>query len=567
MMKKLFISYRSTDTAKVDKIAQDLRLLKFENGLPRYATWQDKIDLPPASPNWWDSIVDAIIDCDVFVFHMSEASLQSNVCQAELNYAHRRNRPIVPIVLEDEFYLDASSGKYNIKYWNFVPEWLRDVQFLFYTGTDFYKHFQKAIETFERKWPRDVKVKRPMNPDSKSAHASNHALYDTACDYAERLAFEEAEKHFSILVRRNDADYVDVAAEWLEILNLYSELIEIDKQARTKFLFKRKWKSYQKLFPKMFLDDIFDPRSFSKQQITKTPIATIETPESVLKTDTLYRPPTQTFSTILHNEKVSQDTTIQLSEVQRTVGIQGGPNGAGTGFFVTKNGLIATTRYITGGERQLGIQLLDGRQITGNIVRSFPSVDLTLIQTNVQVTNLLGVSQSPSVPDNMPIVAVTHAGVGIRSAKRNNMTNIETYWFPTLINEMKDAGGNPIFDGNNMLVGMLSNNANRSNGYKYGLHIHKIYKCADQYIHEKSQFLGENTIYCNACGTISRAPSSGGYFCETCFHTHPYAVDIKRYPQVNLASLYGENNLQPCSNCSSQAGFYDRACLRCGYRL
>lgn len=73
--KKLFISYRSSDAAKVDKIARDLNLLKYDDGTSRYTTWQDKHNLPPASPNWWDAIVDAIDDCDVFVFHMSRERL------------------------------------------------------------------------------------------------------------------------------------------------------------------------------------------------------------------------------------------------------------------------------------------------------------------------------------------------------------------------------------------------------------------------------------------------------------------------------------------------------------
>src|SRR5690606_41642137 len=92
---------------------------------------------------------------------------------------------------------------------------------------------------------------------------SNHALYDAACDYAERLAFADAEKHFSTLVRRNDPDYADVAAQWLELLALYGELIEIDERKSARFIFKSKWEVYEALFPKFLLNDIFDPKNFS----------------------------------------------------------------------------------------------------------------------------------------------------------------------------------------------------------------------------------------------------------------------------------------------------------------
>lgn len=285
--KKLFISYRSSDAAKVDKIALDLSLLRNDDGTVRYTTWQDKHNLPPASPNWWDSIVDAIGDCDIFVFNISKASLQSEVCLAELDYAHKINLPIVPVVLDGEFFLDPKSGKYNILYWDLVPDWLAQTQLLFYVGAEFFKRFEDAVAMFERKWPRRLTAQRPLNPDNKSVHGSNHAVYDAACDYAERLAFDHAEKHFDALVRRNDPDYADVAAQWLEIIRLYKELIEIDKRPNSRFLFKNKWIAYIALFPKEFLLDIFNPRGYGFQQTATSPISTefsLQATESVRDT-------------------------------------------------------------------------------------------------------------------------------------------------------------------------------------------------------------------------------------------------------------------------------------------
>lgn len=267
--------------------------------------------------------------------------------------------------------------------------------------------------------------------------------------------------------------------------------------------------------------------------------------------------------------QANQNATIRLENVQRTVGIHGGANGNGTGFFVTREGLIATTRHIVGGEREMIVQLLDGRQLHGRVVQSFPNFDLSLIQVDVQLEHLLGISQAPTIPDDMPIVAVTHSGEGIRSAKRRSMNEIDQHWFPTLINHMKDAGGNPIFDQQNMLVGMLTTNASRSNGYMYGLHIYKVYQCVDQHLHEKAQLQGQKTVYCRDCGIISRAPSFGGYYCEHCGVTLPYAMaeNVHRTPQPNLTQLYNENTQRPCPNCGSQVGFYERSCMRCGHRL
>ena len=264
-LKKLFISYRSNDAIKVDKIARDLTLLKYDDGTPRYTTWQDKHNLPPAVSYWWDAIVDAIVECDMFVFHLSQASLQSEVCRAELEYAHKRHRPIVSVVLDGEFFLNPQSGKYDVpkETWELVPDWLGESQFLFYIQTEFYGRFQTAVELFERNWPRDIDASRPLNPDSKSVHGSNHALYAAACDYAERVAFADAEKHFDVLVRRNDSDYADLATQWLKVIRAYGELIEMIAHRSPPVVFRRKWAAYQTLFSSDLLEDFFDPKDLT----------------------------------------------------------------------------------------------------------------------------------------------------------------------------------------------------------------------------------------------------------------------------------------------------------------
>jgi formylglycine-generating enzyme required for sulfatase activity len=196
-------------------------------------------------------------------------------------------------VLEGEFFLDSQSGKYNITYWDLVPEWLGEQQFLFYTGTDLFGRFQQAIEMFERNWPRDIFAQRPLNPDNKSVHGSNHALYDAACDYAERLAFEDARKHFNALVRRNDRDYAAVAAQWLELLGLYAELIEIDGRRSARFIFNTKWSAYQALFPKDFWDGLFDPKGFNgrnEQPVAPAPVRPAPTPTRPTSQSLMPRP-------------------------------------------------------------------------------------------------------------------------------------------------------------------------------------------------------------------------------------------------------------------------------------
>ena len=262
-----------------------------------------------------------------------------------------------------------------------------------------------------------------------------------------------------------------------------------------------------------------------------------------------------------------QSPPLPIPQVQRSVGIFDGPNGNGTGFFVTRDGLIATTRHIVGGERRMVIQLMSGQHLEGQVVRSFPELDLSFIQVNVQLAHLMSTTQMPNFPHNMDIIAVPHAADGLRSTIRATRHEILPHWFPTVINDMPDAGGHPVFDGQRLLIGMLTKNASRANGYMYGLHIHKIYQCVNIYVQEKQQLANENTVYCHACGIVSRAPGFGGFFCENCGNTLPYALNVNRFPQPNMSNLYGENIQHACPNCRSQVGFYNGKCLRCGHEL
>lgn len=159
-MRKLFISYRSSDHREVDYIAKQLRSIKDENGNTKYTTWQDKHDLD-AGKSWWDGIIEAIIDCDIFVFHLSPDYLASKVCIAELNYDVERNRPIVPVVLDSAYYLNPRTKKPDIDFWDDVPDWLGNYQFLFFNEDDFLLRFERAVIKFEENWPQTLKYVRP----------------------------------------------------------------------------------------------------------------------------------------------------------------------------------------------------------------------------------------------------------------------------------------------------------------------------------------------------------------------------------------------------------------------
>jgi hypothetical protein len=182
---------------------------------------------------------------------------------------------------------------------------------------------------------------------------------------------------------------------------------------------------------------------------------------------------------------------------------------------------------------------------------------------NVQVSQLLNITQLPMLPDNAPIVIISHTGEAIRSSRRQTSANLAPHWFPTLVDQLKDAGGAPVFDQQSLLVGMMTRNRPRTNNYYFGLHISQIYKCVELYLSETQQLSGHG-VYCQHCGISSRAGAVGAYYCEHCGAVMPSALEITRHPQPNVGALYGENMNRPCPHCHSSVGYYKGICLRCG---
>lgn len=262
-----------------------------------------------------------------------------------------------------------------------------------------------------------------------------------------------------------------------------------------------------------------------------------------------------------------EQASIQLQSVQNSVGIVDVPGGKGSGFFVTRDGLIATTRTLVGSDERVTVMLADGRALQGQVVRSYPHIDLALVQVAAIVQQLLPIAPSLMIEEDSPLIAVVHPDSGIRSSKRSTRHTTAPYWIPTLFKDMPDGGGNPLFNAQNRLVGMLTRNALRTTPHLYGLHIHEIMECVENYQQERQQTAGQPSAYCYTCGSTSVAPAYGGYYCEVCGTTLAYAAELRRVNTAASAALYAADAAQPCPNCGVAAGFYRNSCLRCGFSL
>lgn len=244
------------------------------------------------------------------------------------------------------------------------------------------------------------------------------------------------------------------------------------------------------------------------------------------------------------------------------VGILGGPNGPGSGFFVAPNGIIVTTRYVVGGLDNVTVELETRRQLPGRIVRSFPEVDVAFIYIEQPVNDLLPITPFPTIPDNAPLSGIAHNGLMVNGRKRETSRAMAAHWFPTDIDHLPDAGGCPAFDERHYLVGMLTRNNTSSAAYIHGVYIAAITRCLDTFFHEMQTH--RDRIYCHSCGGVSRAAAAGGFYCESCGTTMPFAENIRRISTPQMAMYYQENHPAACTNCGARVGFHNGICLRCG---
>jgi hypothetical protein len=84
----LFVSYSSQDRSAIEPLTAALRRA-------RQQVWFD--DDLGGGEAWWNEILERIRSCEVFIVALSNHSLESKPCQAELRYAKALERPILPV--------------------------------------------------------------------------------------------------------------------------------------------------------------------------------------------------------------------------------------------------------------------------------------------------------------------------------------------------------------------------------------------------------------------------------------------------------------------------------------
>lgn len=95
-MKAIFISYSRSDQEPVNRMVAKLQAAG-------YKVWHDqKLN---GGQKWWDNILEEIRGCDVLMFVLSTASIDSEACRKELEYAVALGKTPIPVQVGDDVHL------------------------------------------------------------------------------------------------------------------------------------------------------------------------------------------------------------------------------------------------------------------------------------------------------------------------------------------------------------------------------------------------------------------------------------------------------------------------------
>ena len=114
-MANIFVSYNRQSGAVAKTLTDDIRELG-------HTAWFDQ-ELSGGQV-WWDKILATIRNCDVFVFVLDPAALNSTACKRECGYAKDLGKPILPVLV--------SEGVST----NLLPPALSQIQFVDYRKQD-----------------------------------------------------------------------------------------------------------------------------------------------------------------------------------------------------------------------------------------------------------------------------------------------------------------------------------------------------------------------------------------------------------------------------------------------
>lgn len=235
------------------------------------------------------------------------------------------------------------------------------------------------------------------------------------------------------------------------------------------------------------------------------------------------------------------------------------PGGLGSGFFIHPTGLIVSNRHVVGYERDVEIHLVDGKQLVGRVMRSYPEMDLAFIQASL-ASNFVPSFVSPAtVRVGQAVLVIGHPlGLantltrGIISAVNREVMGNVYIQTDAAINPGNSGG--PIFNESGEIIGVATMSIGNSQGLNFAIPAEQVHRRMELFLIEEARVQRGQGVYCIVCGYFC----TGGVYCPNCGVSFEHRLAAATAPAVAT---------QQCSKCGKPLSPGDQFCSACGTHL
>lgn len=230
--------------------------------------------------------------------------------------------------------------------------------------------------------------------------------------------------------------------------------------------------------------------------------------------------------------------------------------GFGSGFFVHESGVIVTNRHVVGYEHKLPIHLIDGRQISGDVIRAFPEIDLAFVRIEGISPDVPPFASKATTRVGQTVLVIGHPRGMSNTLTRGIISAMDRQILGNIFLQTDAAinpgnSGGPLFNDYGEVVGVAAMGIGQSQGLNFAIPIELVRQCMKQVFAEEKRVQASHRVYCFVCGLLS----AGGAYCPGC------GFDLGSRDNSSPAAQPVQNK---CPGCGKALGASDRFCSSCG---
>jgi serine protease Do len=184
------------------------------------------------------------------------------------------------------------------------------------------------------------------------------------------------------------------------------------------------------------------------------------------------------------SEPAAPDPLAALETAQQRIFVRLAPSvvfihtkGAfGSGFMVSRDGLVLTNAHVVEGQATVGVVTHDGQKLTGTVLERAKKADLALVQLPLAKTEPIPLGDSEMLRVGAWVGAIGHGRGGIWTFNTGMISNIypaETGRpvFQTQIPLNPGASGGPILDRSGQAIGVVTAGMTDAESINFGIKI------------------------------------------------------------------------------------------------